>query len=132
MLLTPTYHVFDLYKVHHDAKLLRINFTSPDYVNGEQKIPAINASASRDSAGAIHITIVNLDPNKNIGVSSNMSGMQWNNVTGRIVTSPNLTDINTFQNSNKIRATDFNGGRKEGSNLVVEIPAKSVVMLELK
>jgi alpha-N-arabinofuranosidase len=132
MLLTPTYHVFDLYKVHHDSKLLRLNFTSPDYVNGEQKIPAINASASRDSSGAIHITFVNLDPNKNISINTNLSGMQWNTVTGRIVTSPNLTDINTFQNSNKIRATDFSGGRKEGNNLVVELPAKSVVMLELK
>jgi alpha-N-arabinofuranosidase len=132
MLLTPTYHVFDLYTVHHDAKLLKINFTSPDYTNGEQKIPALNASASRDSTGAIHITIVNLDPNKNTSVATNFNGMQWNTVTGRIVTSENLTDINTFQQSNKIRATTFNGGRKEGNNLVVELPAKSVVMLELK
>jgi alpha-L-arabinofuranosidase len=132
MLLTPTYYVFDLYKVHQDAKLLRVNFTSPDYTSGDQKIPAINVSASRDSSGAIHITLVNLDPNKNIDISTNLSNMEWTNVTGRIVTSPNLTDINSFQNSNKIRATDFNGGRKEGNNLVVHLPAKSVVMLELK
>jgi alpha-L-arabinofuranosidase len=132
MLLTPTYHVFDLYQVHQDAKLLRINFTSPDYVNGDRKIPAINASASRDSTGAIHITIVNLDPNKNISINSNLGNLPWNRVTGRIVTSANLTDINTFQNNNKVRATDFKGGRKEGNNLVVDLPAKSVVMLELK
>ena len=132
ILLTPTYHVFDLFKVHHDSKLLRLDFSSPDFTNGDQKIPAINASASTDSSGAIHITLVNLDPNKTIKISGNLNSLQWNKVTGRMVTSPNLTDINTFENNNKIRATDFAGGRKEGNNLIVDLPAKSVVMLELR
>src|SRR4029079_14541327 len=37
MLLTPTYHVFDLYKVHQDAKYLPVKFVSPDYAVGDQK-----------------------------------------------------------------------------------------------
>src|SRR4028118_777601 len=32
MILTPTYHVFDLYKVHQDAKYLPVQFTSPNYI----------------------------------------------------------------------------------------------------
>lgn len=40
LLLTPTYHVFDMYKVHQDAKLLPVNFTSPEYKVGDQKIPS--------------------------------------------------------------------------------------------
>ena len=46
MLLTPTYYVFDLYKVHQDARWLPVKFTSPDYTVGDQKIPAVNISAS--------------------------------------------------------------------------------------
>src|ERR1700761_1490432 len=53
LLLTPTYHVFDLYKVHQDARLLAIRVSSPDYSYGGEKIPAVNVSASRDSAGAV-------------------------------------------------------------------------------
>ncbi|MDQ3843081.1 MAG: alpha-N-arabinofuranosidase, partial [Bacteroidota bacterium] len=132
MLLTPTYHVFDLYKVHQDAKLLPVNFTSPDYVLGDQKLPAINASASRDSAGAVHITLVNLDPNKKITLNTTLNGVKWNSVTGQVVTSAKLTDINTFDNPNKIQVQKFSGAKKQGNNLSIEMPAQSVVMLELK
>jgi alpha-N-arabinofuranosidase len=62
---TPTYYVFDLYKVHQDATLLPITFNSPAYGLGNESIPAVNASASKDSTGAIHVTLVNLDAQKN-------------------------------------------------------------------
>jgi alpha-N-arabinofuranosidase len=48
MLLTPTYHVFDLYKVP-DAKWLPVQLNSPDYTVDDQKLPALNVSASQDS-----------------------------------------------------------------------------------
>ena len=31
MLLTPTYHVFEMYKVHQGATLLPVELQSPDY-----------------------------------------------------------------------------------------------------
>jgi len=132
MLLTPTYHVFDLYKVHMDAKYLPIKFTSPDYVVGDQKIPALNVSASQDSTGAIHITLVNLDPNKNLQLKSTLGNVQWQTVTGSMVTSAKVTDINTFEKPDNIKVQPFSGARKQGADLVVDLPAKSVVMLELK
>ena len=132
MLLTPTYHVFDLYKVHQDAKYLPVQFTSPDYALGEQKIPALNASASMDSTGAIHITLVNLDPNKSLQLKTALRDVQWQRVNGSIVTSTKLTDINNFEKPENIRVLPFSGARKQGAGLVVELPAKSVVMLELK
>jgi alpha-N-arabinofuranosidase len=132
MLLTPTYHVFDLYKVHHDAKYLPIDLKSPDYMSGDQKIPALNVSASQDSTGAIHISLVNVDPNKPIPLSAALDGLTWNTVTGKMITSANITDINTFDKPGNIKITVFNGARKEGNNLIVDLPAKSVVMLELK
>src|SRR5215204_6368447 len=42
MLLTPTYYVFDLYKVHQDAKLISLKFESPDFTSGTERIPALN------------------------------------------------------------------------------------------
>jgi alpha-N-arabinofuranosidase len=132
LLLTPTYHVFDLYKVHQDAKLLPLTFTSPDYTMGDQKIPALNASASRDSLGAIHITLVNLDPNKKMSLQTSLNGLQWSTVYGQVVTSAKITDINTFENPNKIHVEKFAGASKQGNNLLVDLPAQSVVMLELK
>jgi alpha-N-arabinofuranosidase len=132
MLLTPTYFVFDLYKVHMDAKKLNINFKSPDYINGDRKIPAVNISASQDSTGATHITLVNLDPNKKINLQTTLAGVNWKTVQGQMITSAKLTDINTFENPNNIKIQPFNGAKRTGDQLMVELPAQSIVMLELK
>jgi alpha-L-arabinofuranosidase len=132
MVLTPTYHVFDLYKVHQDATYLPVQFTSPEYAMGDQRIPALNVSASRDTTGAVHITLVNIDPNKNLQLKSTLPGVQWQSVKGSIVTSAKVNDINTFENPKKVQVQPFSGARKQGNDLVVELPAKSVVMLELK
>ncbi len=133
ILLTPTYHFFDLYKVHMDAKWLAVNFNSPDYEVDGKKIPAVNISASLDTTtGAVHISFVNLDPNKKITFPSNLVGIKWQTVTGQILTSKKLTDINTFENPNNIKIVSFNGAKKEGSELVVELPSQSIVVLELR
>jgi alpha-N-arabinofuranosidase len=132
IILTPTYHVFDLYKAHHDAKLLPLKFTSPEYTNGSRKLPALNASASRDSSGATHITLVNIDPNNKLTINTALTGLQWSSVTGQVLTSAKLTDINTFENPDKIRIEKFSGASKQGNILTVELPAQSIVLLELK
>jgi alpha-N-arabinofuranosidase len=132
MLLTPTYHVFDLYKVHQDAQWLPVKFTSPDYSMEGQKIPAVNISASRDSTGTVHITLVNLDPVKKQTINSSLDGIQWKTVSGQVLTSPQLTDINTFTNPGKVHIEKFSGARKLANRLNIELPAKSIVMLELK
>lgn len=132
MLLTPTYHVFDLFKVHQDAKYLPIQFTSPDYTFGDKKIPALNVSASQDANGAIHISLVNLDPNHKISLNTNLEGLNWKSVSGQILTSEKLNDINTFTEPNKINIKKFDGAKKSGSNLKIDLPAQSVVVLELK
>ncbi|MHA4808103.1 alpha-N-arabinofuranosidase [Flavitalea flava] len=132
MLLTPTYHVFDLYKVHQDARSLPLVFNSPDYVFGKDKIPAVNASASIDSNGAVHISLVNLDPSKKITVRVNLKGMPYKNSKGLILTSSKFTDINTFDQPAKVLPSVFSGAKKSGDELVVELPAQSVVVLELK
>jgi alpha-N-arabinofuranosidase len=132
MLLTPTYYVFDLYKVHQDAHSLAIQFSSPDYSYGGEKIPAVNASASRDSSGAVHISLVNLDPVHAITVHTDLGTIPFKSVTGQVLTSTRFTDVNTFSQSDKVKTAAFAGARKSGNELTVDLPARSVVMLELK
>jgi alpha-N-arabinofuranosidase len=132
MLLTPTYHVFDLYKVHQDAKLLPLQLSVPDYQYGDQKIPAVNASASVDSTGAIHISLVNLDAAHTIPVKTTISGSDWHTVEGQILTAAKFTDINSFDQPGNIRPVPFSHARKEGDQLVANLPPLSVVVLTLK
>ncbi len=132
MLLTPTYHVFDLYKVHQDAKWLPLQLSSPDYTVDNQKIPAVNVSASQDSTGAVHLSLVNLDAGKKITLRTALEGISWKTVSGQILTSARFNDINTFEKPDNIKPMPFKGAKKEGNDLVVELPALSVVVLELK
>jgi alpha-N-arabinofuranosidase len=132
MITTPTYHVFDMYKVHQDAKWLPIQINSPSYVSGVQRIPAVNVSASRDSLGVIHISLVNLDPVNAIRIKTSIQGASYTQLSGSILTSGSFTDINTFDNASKIKPAVFNGARKEGEFLSVTLPSKSIVLLELK
>jgi alpha-L-arabinofuranosidase len=131
MLLTPTYYVFDLYKVHQDAHSLSIRIKSPDYIYGNGKLPAVNASASRDSAGLVHISLVNIDPSEKITVHTALPGIAFSGIRGMILSSAKFTDINTFDQPEKVRTAPFTGAKKERDGLVVELPAGSVVVLEL-
>ena len=131
MLLTPTYHIFDMYKVHQDAKYLPVQLITPDYVIGDKKIPAINVSASQDAAGKVHISFANLDLHKDIKTSISLKDIKWSSVSGQILTSANITDINTFDKPSTVSLKDFKGAKKDGDNLVVVLPAKSVVTVEL-
>lgn len=132
MVLTPTYHVFDMYKVHQEAKLLPVQFISPDYINGKDKIPALNISASQDSMGVVHITLVNLDPNHAINLRTNLQTIKWSKVDGEVLTSAKVTDINTFENPDLIKPKLFNGAKKQGEELIVNIPGQSIVLLTIK
>ncbi len=132
LLLTPTYHIFDMYKVHQDAQYLPTRFVSPEYVLDDKSLPSLNISSSKDSTGTIHISLVNIDPVKSQSLSINLNDLNWKSVTGKILTSPKYTDYNDFENKNKIMIKPFNDVSKDGSKLKVNLPSKSVVMLELK
>src|SRR2546429_3926656 len=47
MVLTPTYHLFEMYKMHQGATLLPTELTAPPYTVGEKSVPSLSASASR-------------------------------------------------------------------------------------
>jgi alpha-N-arabinofuranosidase len=132
MLLTPTYHIFDMYKVHQDAKYLPLQLISPDYEVDGKKIPAINVSASQDALGKVHISLVNLDLHHDITITTNLKHIQWKKVSGQILTSADITDINTFQQPDKLLPVNFTGAKKDGEKLVVVMPAKSAVTLEVE
>jgi len=131
MVLTPTYYVFDLYKVHQDAQWLPISLNSPAYTYGGESIPAVNASASRDNAGAVHISLVNLDPTKTVSVSADVAVLHVGAVSGTILTSAKFTDVNSFEQPDKVRPAAFSGAHVASGQLTVTMPASSIVVLEL-
>ncbi|MCI7324746.1 alpha-N-arabinofuranosidase, partial [bacterium] len=61
MVLTPTYHVFALYKDHQNARQLESYVGAALVGEGEEQVPDLHVSASQGTDGAILITAANLD-----------------------------------------------------------------------
>jgi alpha-L-arabinofuranosidase len=132
MIVTPTYHVMEMFNVHQDATMLPITVTSNDYVFNNEKLQAISASASRDANGAVHISLVNIDAKKEQEVTLDLRGAKFSNVTAKILTSPKIHDHNTFENPERIKPAGFKGITLSGNTLKGKLPPFSVVVLELK
>jgi alpha-N-arabinofuranosidase len=132
MLLTPTYWVYYLYKVHQDATLLPVSITSAVYELNGRKMDALSVSASKDASGKIHITLVNIDPNKAQTIDTELWGVTAKKVSGKILTSAKINDYNTFDKPNTVSVKDFKDAKLSGGKLNVSLPAKSVVMLEIE
>jgi alpha-L-arabinofuranosidase len=132
MLLTPTYHVMEMYNVHQDATLLPLDLKCNQYIFGTEKLPAVSASASRDSQGLTHISLVNIDAKNTQEITIDVRGGKYASVAGRILTSEKLQDHNSFDMPQKVKPTIFKQATLSGSTLKVTLPAHSVVVLELK
>ena len=132
MILTPTYHVFEMYKVHHDATLLPTQLECDDYQFGGEKIPVLNVSASKDRVGKIHISLCNLDANKAAETVCVLRASTAKKVSGRVLTADAMTAHNTFDNPEVVRPAAFQEFDVQGDALKVTLPSKSVVVLEIE
>ncbi len=131
MTVTPTYWVFEMFKVHQGATFMPVELVTPDYRCGDQSIPAVSASASRETAGKVHLSLVNTDPNHPVTVVCTLDGFVAKGVTGRVLTAPTMNAHNTFDAPNAVRPAVFGDASLANGILTVVLPAKSVVVLEL-
>jgi alpha-N-arabinofuranosidase len=129
MLLTPTYHVFEMYKCHQGATLIPVELSTPDYVFGKASVPALHASASRDAAGNVHVSLVNLDPRRPASVA--IRGLNGP-LSGRLLTASAINTHNTFAAPEAVRPSRFDGFSGQDDALSVSLPEKSVVVLQAK
>jgi alpha-N-arabinofuranosidase len=131
IVLTPTYHVFEMLNVHQNATSLPIELKTPDLAGSPVRIPNVSASASRDAAGKIHISLVNTNPDAAANVACDVSGANIGSVSGRVLTAPSMTSHNTFDAPHTVEPASFAGASVSGGHLTVTLPPLSVVVLEL-
>ncbi|MEQ8849885.1 alpha-L-arabinofuranosidase C-terminal domain-containing protein [Botrimarina sp.] len=132
LLLTPTYHVFDLYKPHHDAQRLPVELDTPPYRHGERSMPALSVSASRAEGGAVTVSIVNAHATEGARLDCELPGVEAGSVSGRVLTADELDAHNTFDEPNRLKPKEFDGARLRDGALRVDAPPRSVVVLTLQ
>lgn len=133
-ILTPTYHVFDLYQVHQDATLLHTTVENgADYTLNGESLPQLSISASKNSAGVVHVSLCNLDSRNGADVTLNLSGQQSiTSVSGRIVTADTMQAHNTFAQPEAVTATTLQTLSHHGSQVTVQLPPMAVAVVAVQ
>jgi alpha-N-arabinofuranosidase len=132
MVLTPTYHVLRMYKVHQGATFIPTELNAPAYELGEASIPSLHATASRDGEGRLHVSIVNLNPTREATISMKISGANAMPAGGTILTAPAMNSMNTFDAPQTVKPSEYKDLQASGDTVTLQLPAKSVVVLEMK
>ena len=131
MVLTPTFHVFEMYSVHQGATLVDAHMLCGSYENEELSMPKVNHSASIGADGKLNITLCNLDPNAAEVVECDIRGMEYKSVSGRVLTAP-LNAYNDFDKDEVVYPVKFENAKIENGKLIIDLPAKSVVVLSVE
>jgi alpha-N-arabinofuranosidase len=129
MIVTPTYYVFEMFKVHQGAKFLPSDIVCKPYKSGSETLAGISASASKDKSGKIHISICNLNPEEPAELECVLEGFQTQKATGRILTAEAMNAHNTFEKPDAVMPAEFKSVEIKDGKILATIPSKSVVVL---
>ncbi|WP_078551412.1 alpha-N-arabinofuranosidase [Bacillus alkalicellulosilyticus] len=134
MITTPTYHVFEMFKVHQDATKVDIQSTIGTYELNGEKLPSVSVSASKDSEGQLHISLCNLNPKEASDVKIELRGLvnQAEQVSGRILTADTLNAHNTFEQPENVKPTALTDVTLEANELSLTLPPMSVAVVTVK
>ncbi len=140
MILTPTYHVFDLYKEHQDATLLQSSIDTVDVGNAKVKVPNLSESVSRQADGSLTITLANLSADEDYPVSVSLrtalESKGYELLEARILAGDKdvLDRHNNFEQPEVVKPEDYASAvtlKDGGLELETNIPAASVLLIRL-
>jgi alpha-N-arabinofuranosidase len=138
MIVTPTYHVFEMYKVHQGATLLPSDMTCKGYGPGGRQLASLVASASKDRSGTIHVTICNLDPENGTQLTCRLDDGESGRVygrgqlSGRVLTANAMNAHNTFDHPETVKPAALQGLKAEDGRITIPMPARSVVVVTIE
>ncbi len=140
MVLTPTYHVFKMFKEHQNNTLLGSYITTDISIidskkrpsdEGSLKLPQLMESSSVDDNGVIYSTIVNTSEAKTAKIKCQIANTNAKNITAEIITG-DIHDKNDFDNPNVVQTEEFTDFRKLKDGFTAILPKCSVVKFTIE
>ena len=133
MVLTPTYHTFDLYQAHQGATLLRANIVEAAvYSLGAQHTAQVSVSASKAAGGSVHVTLCNLDSRDMASVSLVLGGQgAIARAHGRVLSASTMNAHNTFEHASAVQPVALDSVVTHHSQATLQLPPMSVAAVTL-
>ncbi len=132
MVLTPTYHVFRMYKHHQGAQLLT-SFLSEVGETGikDYQVPEVTESVSESPDGIINVTLNNLSLESGKEVMIRFDDLKVSSVEATVVTG-DMNAHNTFDKPEVVTTEKLDDVTITGEGIRVVLPAASVTLLRIK
>lgn len=134
MVLTPTYHIFKMYKDHQENTLIGSFLTTKELsseMNNGKKYPQLTESASVDENGVIYSTVTNNSATEAVEIKCQVADTEVSEVKAEILTG-DIHDKNDFDNTNNVAIRDFDGFEKTADGFIAQIPPCCVVKFVIK
>jgi len=126
MVLTPTYHAFDLYRPFRGATPLRVALKTPHFRIGDIELPSVDVSAARTPDGQLVLALVNLDPKQPAQVATGLKRA----ARGRLLTASAIDAHNTFAQPRAVVPVPVDA--KPGKDgLTLQLPPASLLVVTL-
>jgi len=128
MVVTPTCHVFDLYKVHQDADRVE-TFAQAAPIDGSTLQALTHTASIKD--GVLHVSAANIHADKALPIELDVWGFDPASVSGEILAGKDIHDLNTFEKPKALGLRKLDVVAKNGK-VLFELPPCSVATITLK
>lgn len=132
MVLTPTYHVFHMYRHHQEAELVEswLEGTTKIGLKESEMVPDVQESVSVDKDGVVTITLNNLSPSDHKEMEIALTEKEIKAVEATILRGT-LQAHNTFAEPDKVKEEPFTQYEIKNNRLYFSIPACSVMLIRI-
>jgi alpha-N-arabinofuranosidase len=132
LVLTPTYHVFEMNTGHHDAAALAVHLKGdvPTRETEGGALELLSASASTNGDTAL-VSLSNLDADEPLHLVLDLRGREVVGHSARVLTAPALNARNTPGEPAAVAPASFEGVRPHAHGLELELPPHSYVTVSL-
>ena len=127
MILTPTYHVFNMYKNHQEATLVESYIDTKNIgVEDENQVPNLHESVSIDAEGRINITINNLSVSEAYDIEGILVDKEVKDVKATVLTNE-MGAYNTFDEPEAVKPVEFKDFKITDKGIDFKIPKCSII-----
>ena len=132
MVLTPTYHVFDLYVPFQDSTFVPVALEGGgSYTQTTVTLPRLDAIAAKSADGKLLVAITNLDAETPATIEAHITGMLARSATAKTLTAPTVDAVNTFDAPNAVLPKPI-AVKVHNSDLSLTVEPRSVTVISVE
>ncbi|WP_444965500.1 alpha-N-arabinofuranosidase [Sporolactobacillus shoreicorticis] len=122
LIKTPTYYVFDMYQKHMEAQ----------WVEGVGDVPENITYTASQKNGELTLSLANYDLHETKKIHFTASSSYRNIISAKGLFADKMDACNTFDHPDEVSEQPFDGVELNNNQMIVTLPAKSVVSITLK